>query len=296
MTIRSLKIFVEVAESGKISETARKLFITQASVSQCISEMEKEYNVRLFERLSKKLYLTPNGEQLLTYAKQLLIYHKMVDDFLLQSTKERVLRVGASLSIGGSILSDLITLMKQQYPDVRYQIVVARNSIIEEKLLANDLDICLNDVQPKSEDLICTPIMRDTLVLICDRNHPFWGRKSIMLKDLANENLIVRDNTNNNPTRLEQYLNEADIPYHVSWVCADTLASKKAVSCGHGISTISQRLVRDEIEQGLLWSLEILDVNMNRTFNVMYHKDKFLTDYMKDFIQLATDYENLTAI
>ena len=42
MTIRSLKIFVEVAESGKISDTARKLYITQASVSQCISEIEKE--------------------------------------------------------------------------------------------------------------------------------------------------------------------------------------------------------------------------------------------------------------
>ena len=44
MTIRSLKIFVEVAESGKISDTARKLYITQASVSQCISEIEKEYD------------------------------------------------------------------------------------------------------------------------------------------------------------------------------------------------------------------------------------------------------------
>ena len=103
MTIRSLKIFVEVAESGKISDTARKLYITQASVSQCISEIEKEYNIRLFERLSKKLYLTPSGKQLLEYGRQLLAYNKMVDDFLLQSTRGKILRVGASLSTGASI-------------------------------------------------------------------------------------------------------------------------------------------------------------------------------------------------
>lgn len=295
MTIRSLKIFVEVAESGKISDTARKLYITQASVSQCISEIEKEYNIRLFERLSKKLYLTPSGKQLLEYGRQLLAYNKMVDDFLLQSTRGKILRVGASLSTGASILSDLITLMEQKHPDVKNQIVVARNSIIEEKLLDNDLDICLNDVQPSSNDLICSPIMRDTLVLICSRSHPLCGRKNIMLKDLAGENLIVRDNTNNASTRLEQLLSERGIPYNVSWVCADTLASKKAVCSGHGISTISQRLIRDEVEQGLLWPLEVLDANMDRTFNLLYHKDKYLTDYMNDFIQLAKNYENLSA-
>lgn len=296
MTIRSLRIFVEVAESGRISDTARKLYITQASVSQCISEIEKEYNIRLFERLSKKLYLTPSGKQLLEYGRQLLAYNKMVDDFLLQSTKQRILRVGASLSTGASILSDLITLMKEKHPDVKTQIVVARNSTIEEKLLDNDLDICLNDVQPGSSDLVCTPIMRDTLVLICSPSHPLCGRRNVMLKDLANEDLIIRDNTNNSATRLEQLLSEREIPYNVSWVCADTLASKKAVCSGHGISTISQRLIRDEVEQGLLWSLEILDANMDRTFNLLYHKDKYLTDYMKDFIQIAQDYGNSAAI
>lgn len=296
MTIRSLKIFVEVAESGRISDTARKLYITQASVSQCISEIEKEYNIRLFERLSKKLYLTPSGKQLLEYGRQLLAYNKMVDDFLLQSTKQRILRVGASLSTGASILSDLITLMKEKHPDVKTQIVVARNSTIEEKLLANDLDICLNDVQSGSSDLVCTPIMRDTLVLICSPNHPLYGRRNVMLKDLANEDLIIRDNTNNAATRLEQLLSEREIPYNVAWVCADTLASKKAVCSGHGISTISQRLIREEVEQGLLWSLEILDANMDRTFNLLYHKDKYLTDYMKDFIQIAQDYGNSSAV
>lgn len=295
MTLRRLKIFVEVAESGKISDTARKLFITQASVSQSITEIEKEYNVQLFERYSKKLYLTPIGQKLLEYAKMLLSYEKLIDDFLLQSTREKTLRVGASLSTGASILSGLITLMEQENPDVKSNVVVARNAIIENMLIHNELDIALNDVQPNSKDIVCTPIMRDTLVLICSRTHRFWGKKSITLSELADENLVVRDNINNTPTRLEQLLHDQGIPYHVSWVCADTLASKKAVCDGHGISTISYRLVHDEVAEGKLWTLEILDANMDRTFNVIYHKDKYLTDYMNSFISLAKNFENLSS-
>ena len=68
MTLRHLEIFVEVANCGKMSEAARNLFIAQSSVSQAIAEIERQYNIRLFERLSKKLYLTTSGEEMLGYA------------------------------------------------------------------------------------------------------------------------------------------------------------------------------------------------------------------------------------
>ncbi len=56
MTIRSLEIFVKVAECGKMSEVARNMYITQSSVSQAISEIEKEYGVKLFDRISKIIF------------------------------------------------------------------------------------------------------------------------------------------------------------------------------------------------------------------------------------------------
>ena len=64
MTIRHLKIFLAVAESGKMSLAAEQLFITQPSVSQAIRELEEHYQTLLFERLSKKLYITEDGKKL----------------------------------------------------------------------------------------------------------------------------------------------------------------------------------------------------------------------------------------
>ena len=70
MTIRHLKIFLAVAESGKMSLAAEQLFITQPSVSQAIRELEEHYQTLLFERLSKKLYITEDGKKLYVTAKQ----------------------------------------------------------------------------------------------------------------------------------------------------------------------------------------------------------------------------------
>ena len=64
MTIRHLKIFIAVAETGKMSAAAEKLYITQPSVSQAIRELEEHYQTLLFERLSKKLFITEAGKRL----------------------------------------------------------------------------------------------------------------------------------------------------------------------------------------------------------------------------------------
>ena len=72
MNIRHLKIFITVADCGKMSEAAEKLFISQPSVSQAIKEIEDYYGVKLFERLSKKLYITDSGKLLLRYARHIV--------------------------------------------------------------------------------------------------------------------------------------------------------------------------------------------------------------------------------
>ena len=65
MTIRHLKIFTAVADSGGMSKAAKELHISQPSISQAVSELEKYYGVKLFERLSQKIYLTKEGELML---------------------------------------------------------------------------------------------------------------------------------------------------------------------------------------------------------------------------------------
>ena len=72
MNLKQLEAFVEVAQSGSFSKAARKLFLTQPTISAHIAALEKELDVRLFVRNTKEVALSPDGQKLYTYARQIL--------------------------------------------------------------------------------------------------------------------------------------------------------------------------------------------------------------------------------
>ena len=79
MTIRHLKIFITVADTGKMSAAAEKLYISQPSVSQAIRELEEHYHTLLFERLSKKLFITEAGKRLYNYARPVVTQFDLIE-------------------------------------------------------------------------------------------------------------------------------------------------------------------------------------------------------------------------
>ena len=72
MTIRDLEIFIEVVRAKNMSNAAKNLKISQPTVSHAISQIENEYNVKLFDRISKKLYITDVGLRLYDFALNIL--------------------------------------------------------------------------------------------------------------------------------------------------------------------------------------------------------------------------------
>ena len=108
MTIRHLRIFIAVAETGKMGLAAKQLYIAQPTVSQVISDMEKSYGVKLFERLSKKLYITPQGDRLVAYARHIVSLFDEMERSMRNSSAQVLLRVGATITVGACVLSPII--------------------------------------------------------------------------------------------------------------------------------------------------------------------------------------------
>jgi DNA-binding transcriptional LysR family regulator len=81
MTIRHLRIFIAVHDELNMTAAANKLFMTQPAVSQAIKELEDYYGVLLFERLSRRLYVTESGEILYQYATHIIkLFDKLEDN------------------------------------------------------------------------------------------------------------------------------------------------------------------------------------------------------------------------
>ena len=80
MTLKQLQYVVTVAETGNITEAAKKLFIAQPSLTAAVHELEKEYGIILFSRSNKGIELTPDGEEFLGYARQVLEQANLIDE------------------------------------------------------------------------------------------------------------------------------------------------------------------------------------------------------------------------
>ena len=96
-----------------MSTAAAKLFISQPTVSQAIRELEEHYGGLLFERLSKKLYITEKGKKLLSYARNVIKQFDDMEEAMLQDNYVKKIRIGATHTVGDCILGDVINAFRR---------------------------------------------------------------------------------------------------------------------------------------------------------------------------------------
>ncbi|HEK4978118.1 TPA: LysR family transcriptional regulator [Clostridioides difficile] len=290
MTIRSLEIFVKVAECGKMSEVARNMYITQSSVSQAISEIEKEYGVKLFNRISKKLYLTEAGKKLLGYGRHLLAVNEEMNDCMKHCAKNIRIRVGATVTVGTCVISPIMLELYKVNPLIEPEVFVEDTRLIAKKLLNSELDIAIVEGKIKHPDIVTKSIINDNLVLICSHKHEFYKRDSIKVSELSNQPLIMRELGSGTRAQLEKQLKELKIPMNIRWSCYNSEAILRAVVDNFGIAVISELLIEDYLKKHLLWACDIEGINLHRTFDIAYHRSKFFTENISAFFDISVEY------
>ncbi|EGT3986350.1 LysR family transcriptional regulator [Clostridioides difficile] len=290
MTIRSLEIFVKVAECGKMSEVARNMYITQSSVSQAISEIEKEYGVKLFDRISKKLYLTEAGKKLLGYGRHLLAVNEEMNDCMKHCAKNIRIRVGATVTVGTCVISPIMLELYKVNPLIEPEVFVEDTRLIAKKLLNSELDIAIVEGKIKHPDIVTKSIINDNLVLICSHKHEFYKRDSIKVSELSNQPLIMRELGSGTRAQLEKQLKELKIPMNIRWSCYNSETILRAVVDNFGIAVISELLIEDYLKKHLLWACDIEGINLHRTFDIAYHRSKFFTENISAFFDISVEY------
>ena len=193
MTLRHIKIFVAVCETGSATAAGEKLFIAQPSISLAISELEDYYGVKLFDRLSKRLYITEAGKHFLEYASHIVKIFEEMETEIRNFDTQGIIRIGASITIGNYLLPKYVEKFKRLHPNMEVQAIIANSDTIEENLMKNNIDLALIEGIIHSPYLKSIHFKEDELVLICGLSHPLAVRDEIELEDIKNEDLLLRE-------------------------------------------------------------------------------------------------------
>ncbi|MGE5630182.1 MAG: LysR family transcriptional regulator [Caulobacteraceae bacterium] len=287
MTIRHLKVFIMVADYGSVTAAAEALYISQPTVSQAISELESYYGVKLFDRLSRRLYITETGKQLLGYARHITALFDEMEQGFKNLQKGGKLKIGASVTVGTYMLPKLALEFKQSFPDIEIEAVVKNTTDIENLIIKNSIDFGVVEGIVHTPDIVSSAFMEDELVLVCGKNHPLYNKRGISEFDIPKLKFIMREAGSGTRELFESVMASRDIPWQLAWECSISDGIKNAAINGIGVGVISKRLVEKEIESGQLSIIKIDGIDLKRKFGVIYHKNKYLTEIAKAFIEMC---------
>lgn len=282
-TLKQLKTFIAVAEDKKMITAAKRLYISQPTVSQIILDLENEYNTQLFERFPKELKITPAGELLLNHAKEIVAIHEHLEQSMRNINSLRPLRIGASITIGNTLMGSLVEELLSQHPDIDVTVFVENTGIIEHRILQHELDMALVEGIIVRQEIITEPVFEDELCLICGKKHPLAGKSSVTIEDLRNQNFIIREKGSGTRAQFENIMLTHHIPFVAKWECSSRSGIIDAVRHNLGLGVLSLRCVAEHAENGDIIVLPLAEVSMKRFFYLCHNKRRPVTSQMKDF-------------
>lgn len=289
MDVRRLKIFITVYEELSMTNAANKLFMTQPTVSQAIKEVENYYGTTLFERLSKKLYATESGKYLYEYATHVVKLLKGAEDTLRENAPNKKLTIGANYTVGVALIHKYIEKFKLLYPNLEIRVNINKSSDLLEMIRKNKLDFALIEEIKGTPDLIEDIFYNDRIIVTAHKKHHIFLKEDITLKDIADEHLLLREKGCGVRNLFEMTMNENKLYFEAYWESTSTTALINAAEKGIGIAVLPYELVKEKISLGSLKEIIINDADFTRKLAVVYHKNKLLTNPIKDFIKICRD-------
>lgn len=287
MTIRHLKIFVTVCEQGGITKAGQKLFMAQPTVSSAVSELEKHYGVKLFDRLSKRLYLTDAGERLLPYAQHIILMFDEMEAEAQDLNESGTLRIGSSVTIGNCLIPRLLKSFAANRPNVDIKMQVNNSERVEHAILNNQIDLGLIEGMTHNSQLTSEAFWDDELVLLFAPGHPWEAQTSVTPEQLRGAPFLMRERGSGGREILESALLMHGIDIEPIWESISTQAIIQGAARGLGVAVLPFLLAESYLERGLLVMRPIEGISLRRKFFIIHHKNKYITDIMHEFINLC---------
>ena len=246
-SLQALQALVEVADTGSFTQAAQTLCLTQSAVSRKIQQLESHFGLPMFVRNSRHVRLTPEGEQVLATARNILAQLKSLQDRL--APQKRPFRIRMHVSLAVRWLLPKLSEFYRSHPDVSLAIETVATEVVEPAI---DSDAYILYLPQPSTDADCLTLFEEALVPVCAPGLGSPARPLQSVEDLAGFALLHRSADKhdwgqwlsaNGGKALEDYRH---IPFNLDELALDAAAR------GLGVAMTDLTLAVESIERGVL--------------------------------------------
>lgn len=288
MTFRYLKIFLAVCDNEyNVTKAAKQLYLAQPAVSTAIGEMEAYYGVRLFDRISRRLYITEAGKRFREYALRISSLFDDLETGMRNWDAQGILRIGASISIGSQLLPEYVRRFSADHSGIDVRVRIGRTPVLEQCLLNNELDLALVEGTIQAKQLLCEAYMEDELTVICPAGSLFMQGQTISLSLFCKQRFLLREAESGTRQLFDHRMESIGRTVEPVWESASTSALINAVASGLGVSVLPKRMVNDALRNGRVVSIQVSGLEFRRKFYIVYHQNKFVTASASAFMNVC---------
>lgn len=294
MELKQLESYVAVVAYKSFTEAAKKLYISQPTISTHVQALEKELKSKLIIRTTKSIELTKRGKELYECAVKMLdLRDNLLDKW--KSADEKIIRLGVSTIPSAYIMPEFLPDFSKVYPDIFFHATQSDSKGIIEGVLEDRMDVGLIGMECGNDLLACIPFCEDELVVITPLTKCFQEIQKMEqpLPELLKFPMILREKGSGTKAVSEQFLEKEGISKESIQVVAymnDTEAIKNSVMAGLGISIVSKKAAEKLIEQKKVLSFEFAKITSGRKFYIIYRKDYQLKPFINNFINYVQMY------
>ncbi|MBM7634359.1 DNA-binding transcriptional LysR family regulator [Geomicrobium sediminis] len=193
MQIKQFRYFIEVYQQVSFSRASEKLGISQPALSKVIAQLEEELELQLFDRSTRQLQITAEGEAMYEYAQKVI---REVEDFKqaavdLRTKHKGHFRFGLPPVIGSSFFPKVISAFQKQYPDAKMGIVEEGARVVQQSILHGELDVGIGILPIPDTELEVIPIVKRKLLLVVSNEHPLADAKKVKMSELKGEHFLL---------------------------------------------------------------------------------------------------------
>jgi len=276
MELASLRTFLAVAENGSFSAAAQQLYLTQPAVSKRLATLEEELDIRLFDRIGRRVRLTHAGEVLLPKAREILLQTQDMKHLAssLQTAISGPLVLGTSHHIGLHRLPSVLRDFRNRYAgvdlDIRFMDSEAACAAVEKGEL--EMAIVTLPTEPP-QNLETRELWKDELCFVASVEHALAGMTSVSLETLTRYPAVLPGPTTYTRSILERALQDRglEITLGMSNNYMETLKMLSIINLGWTL------LPRTMLAQAELEVLPV-DLQLNRSLGLVTHTARTLSN------------------
>ncbi len=288
-SLRQLEIFLAAAHYQNITRAADSLSMSQSAASSALRELENQFDIRLFDRVGKRLQINELGRLIRPRAEALLARARELEQDLEGHADAGPLKVGATLTIGNYLAVGIMARFMALAPEARVSLEVANTVDITARVLNFELDVGLVEGELNHPDLEVTRWRTDQLVAFCAPDHPLAGKKALTERDMMDASWILRESGSGTRQTFDRAMHGLLPQLNVALELQHTEAIKRAVETGLGIGCLSRVVLAEAFRRGTLVPLHIPERDFTRHFYFVLHRQKYLSAGIQRWLELCRE-------